>query len=155
MVEAHPATVNAALRPLGLKWRARNIRQAARLVLDEFAGAVPCEPEALKRLPGVGPYVAGAVAASISRRPALLIDVNTVRVATRVAGINPEGDVRRRRDVVRAVEGLLGGTASAANWWAVLDLAALVCKADTPHCSECPLVELCKRGEAEASETHV
>src|SRR5262245_43317500 len=46
---------------LGYYARARNLHAAARRVVDEHGGAFPTDPDALRRLPGIGRYTAGAV----------------------------------------------------------------------------------------------
>src|SRR5512147_804521 len=61
---------------LGYNRRAVNLQRAARAVRDEFNGAFPSEVEALLRLPGVGPYTAGAVACFAFERDVAFMDTN-------------------------------------------------------------------------------
>jgi A/G-specific adenine glycosylase len=108
---------------------------------------VPLSYEALISLPGVGPYVASAVLAVTTGSDVVLTDTNTVRVALRVIGEEPNGDVRRNARTQAAIYELLGGAASAADWWSVLDLAAAKCTVRTPVCTECPLRDSCRTGQ--------
>jgi A/G-specific adenine glycosylase len=150
MASADERVVETVLRPLGLNWRSRTLRAAAKQLVRKHGGRVPLEMSYLMELPGVGPYVAAATISALSRKKVVLIDTNTVRVARRVAGINLTGDIRRRRVIVEAVESLLGGSAVAADWWAVLDLAAKVCLSGRPLCDQCPIRHYCATGVSRA-----
>jgi A/G-specific adenine glycosylase len=140
--------IENSLAPFGLRWRARRLHELAQRIVTEHGGAVPLHMDALLDLPGVGPYVASATLAALTGRPVLLTDANTVRVAKRVAGITAQGDLRRRNDVQSAVASLLGGRATAADWLAVIDLAASVCAPRKPKCHECPIHRLCTYADA-------
>jgi A/G-specific adenine glycosylase len=146
LAAATVAEVEDALRPFGLYWRARTLRSAASLLAQQFAAEIPRSIDELLELPGVGPYVAAATVAALSGEDVVLVDTNTVRVATRVAGLARRGDIRRRSDVRDAVRALLGGRAPAASWWAVLDLASAICSPKTPACPDCPIRDLCATG---------
>jgi A/G-specific adenine glycosylase len=136
-----------AFRPLGLRWRARRLHECARVIVGEYGGTVPLSLDELLQLPGVGPYVAASTLASLTGVKVVLIDTNTVRVATRVAGVRLLGDIRRRRAVREAIGSLLGGPALARDWLAVLDLAATVCLPRVPKCQICPIRRHCAYGK--------
>lgn len=146
MAEASVEELQDALRPFGLYWRARTLHAAAAKLVLERSATVPSTAEALMTLPGVGPYVAASTAAAVGDTDVLLVDTNTVRVATRVAGCFRRGDIRRKQDVNQAIADLLGGPAPASAWWSVLDLAAAVCVPHQPSCPACPIRELCATG---------
>ena len=148
MAEAPREQVRQDLRSFGLRWRADNLADTSRVITDTLGGNVPTRVDVLMTLPGVGPYVAAATSATVSDSEVSLIDTNTVRVATRVAGVWAKGDIRRRAEVIAAVDDLLGGTAPAKDWWAVLDLAALICTVRDPRCHQCPLRPSCAFGRA-------
>ncbi len=140
--------VESAIGSLGLIGRAWELRESAAVVVSEHDGEMPCTVVDLQSLPGVGPYVAAMVVASCSSERVVLIDTNTVRVATRVAGLEVAArDVRRQRAVVAAIEGLFGGPVDGPMWWAVIDLAALVCRPTHLGCARCPLSESCVTGQ--------
>ena len=156
---AHVASVSLSelqqeLRPVGLIGRATQLRETAAMLVNDFGGKVPTDESDLQVLPGVGPYVAGAIVSGTSRRKVLLVDTNTVRVSIRVAGITVNAsDIRRQRSVVDAVADLLDGPATGRDWWAVIDLAALVCRPTAPVCYGCPLAPHCLTGQAALSES--
>jgi A/G-specific adenine glycosylase len=145
MAEADLSEVQAALGSLGLRWRAANLHAAARLLDDGRPDTT--NRDALLQLPGVGPYVADAVRAVAYGEEVLLTDTNSVRIATRVAGLRLEGDVRRRRDVQDSIRDLFDGPAGPVVWWAVIDLAAAVCRPRAPRCDSCPMRKHCATGQ--------
>jgi adenine-specific DNA glycosylase len=93
---------------------------------------IPSAPDALRRMPGVGAYTAGAVASFAYERRAALVDTNVARVLARVFA--PELDPKRPRDLTRlwqiaeAVLPRTGPTAWAHNQ-ALMELGATVCTA--------------------------
>jgi A/G-specific adenine glycosylase len=143
MADTDRSAIERALRPFGLRWRAQRLHEMAQVIKDSFDGQVPLDLKHLLALPGVGPYVASATLATLTGSRVVLTDTNTVRVAKRVAGISVRGDVRRRRDVQRSIATLMGGRTTAADWLAVIDLAAAVCLPRNPTCKECPIADLC------------
>jgi A/G-specific adenine glycosylase len=155
MANEDAENVEAALRPLGLRWRALKLYQLAQSIVEEHRGLVPLDFEALIQLPGVGPYVASATLSVLTGRKVLLTDANTVRVAQRVAGLRLQGDVRRRKDVQAAISSLLGGKSKIDDWFGILDLAATVCRPADPRCTSCPILNLCVYGLERAANHQI
>ena len=152
MAATPPEEIRSDLYQFGLRWRAESLAESSRVIEHELAGHVPTDIDGLLALPGVGPYVAAATSATVTDAEVRLVDTNTVRVATRVAGMFQAGDIRRRAKVVGAIDALLGGAASARDWWAVLDLAASVCLPRAPLCAQCPLRTHCATGDAQSGD---
>lgn len=138
--------VQEALGGLGLRWRASNLHATARRLAHSGRKEVLDRAELLE-LPGVGPYVADAVRAIAANDDVVLTDTNSVRVATRVHGMNITGDGRRRSDVQLAIHDLFGGPAPAKVWWGLIDLAHGVCTVRKPACDDCPLQRRCETGQ--------
>ncbi len=90
LADAELDDVLGAWAGLGYYSRARNLRRAARLVVDEFGGALPDSAEALRSLPGVGRYTAGAVASIAFDRPEPIVDGNVARVLARLLEIRED-----------------------------------------------------------------
>jgi A/G-specific adenine glycosylase len=144
---------------LGYYARARNLhRLAVHVTRDGGPGALPGDPAALRALPGIGAYTAGAVASFAFERRAALVDTNVARVLQRVfaPAVSPKGS--RGAKVVWAIaEALLPRTGRAA-WThnqALMELGALVCTARVRHCAHCPVRRVCathaERGCPEAA----
>ena len=69
---------------LGYYNRARNLQRAAQQVVELYDGEVPASYEALRALPGVGDYTAGAIASIAFQLPVPAVDGNVLRVISRV-----------------------------------------------------------------------
>jgi DNA (cytosine-5)-methyltransferase 1 len=128
------------LERIGLGARAEMLVRIAAALEQDFAGVVPAEDAALRQLPGIGDNLAQAVRCFAFGRRAVLLDVTTRRLVGRYLG---RSDLRRwqvRLDLYR-----LAGSAGPDGAFnhALLDHGALVCRADTPRCGECPLAARC------------
>src|SRR5207244_8104976 len=84
LASAKPRAVREAWDGLGYYARASNLHALARVVSRDFDGRVPENPQALVKLPGVGPYTAGAVASFAYEKPVPAVDTNVARVIRRV-----------------------------------------------------------------------
>lgn len=129
---------------LGYYRRARHLHQAARRMAEEFGGQVPGEWEALRSLPGIGAYTAGAILSIAFGKDYPAVDGNVVRVFARWYGVEvPAYTSRGREMIVRLVwESLPSGRTGTFNQ-ALMDLGALVCLPRNPRCGECPVSEGC------------
>jgi DNA (cytosine-5)-methyltransferase 1 len=144
---AHETEALAAMRSLGLRWRAENVIEVARALLADFDGRVPGSELELRSLPGVGDYVAQAVLCFAFGRRAVLVDTNTARITGRVFARENDRRWQLRLDLYRLAGA--DGPDAAFNY-ALLDLGALVCRAGTPRCEVCPVRSHCATGEGVA-----
>ncbi len=147
VAEAPVEHVTGAWAGLGYYARARNLHALARQVTNASGhGDIPAEPAALRQLPGVGAYTAGAVASFAYERRTALVDTNVGRVLARVFA--PELDPKRPRDLARIwrlAEIILPRTGRAA-WThnqALMELGAIVCTARVRRCELCPVRPQC------------
>ncbi len=138
-----PRVIRLELKPLGLKWRAANVVSLAHEIERRFQGRVPSGKVELLSLPGVGPYVAGAVRCFALGKSEPLIDTNVVRVIGRFFGLRLEGEARRRKEMIATVEACVPRRRPADYNYALLDVAAAVCLARKPLCGKCPLKTKC------------
>ena len=78
---------------LGYYARARNLREAALIIVRKHGGQFPARFADLLALPGIGPYTAGAICSVALNQPTPVLDGNVIRVLTRIFGIaeNPRG----------------------------------------------------------------
>ncbi|MDQ8153231.1 MAG: A/G-specific adenine glycosylase [Gemmatimonadota bacterium] len=153
LAAAREQQVLAQWRGLGYYARARNLHKLARRVVREeaprYGGVLPQAPEALRALPGVGAYTAGAVASFAFEQRAALVDTNVARVLQRFFA--PHLHPKRARDLTTLwsiAEAVLPrtGRASWTHNQALMELGALVCTARVRHCGRCPL-----RGECQSA----
>ena len=122
---------------LGYYARARNLHRCAGTVMREHGGRFPDDPEALRRLPGIGPYSAAAIAAIAFDRPVAAVDGNVVRVLARRHGIATPLPAAKREIVARA-EALVPRRRAGDFAQALMDLGAMVCTPQAPDCAACP-----------------
>ncbi|WP_242549307.1 A/G-specific adenine glycosylase [Alicyclobacillus mali (ex Roth et al. 2021)] len=129
---------------LGYYRRARNLKAAMEVVRDRHAGRIPDEPDELKALPGIGPYTLGAVLSIAFNQPHPAVDGNVLRVMSRYRGIEEPVDLPtvKRRIEQEVAEALRHGTPRVLTQ-AIMELGALVCVPNRPHCDVCPLAESC------------
>lgn len=144
MADAPLAELQEALRPLGL-WRqkARALLDLANVV-EKRGGELPCSRRDLERLPGIGPYTAGALMATVFGLHEPLVDVNMARVLSRFFGTGACGSSVRDASLHMIAIQLVRDERCLSVNWAVLDLGAIACRARNPLCQECPLQEKCQ-----------
>ena len=110
-----------------------------------MAGKAPADYEALRGLPGIGDYTAGAVASIAFGIPVPAVDGNVLRVFARL--YNDDADVMtpaaKKAFTVRVVDQMPKATPGPYNE-ALMELGALVCVPGAPRCEVCPLAQLCQ-----------
>lgn len=125
--------------------RARNLHAAAREVVHQRGGRLPDDVEDWEGLPGVGPYIARAVAALAFGRAVIALEANGIRVAARWTlerGDSTSAPVRRRLER-RLSEHLPRGSAGPFNE-AIMELGETICLPISPRCDECPVSGHCR-----------
>ena len=150
LAAAEDADVMREWAGLGYYARARNLLAAARAVSER--GGFPETESGLRELPGVGPYTAAAIAAIAFGEPAVVIDGNIERVASRLFALTdalPAG----RAKLAAALAPLVPPERPGDFAQALMDLGATICTPRSPRCLLCPLSEDCiahATGEEEA-----
>src|SRR5205809_6481699 len=146
LASARPRAVREAWDGLGYYARAANLHALARVVSQDLDGTLPEDPQALLKLPGVGPYTAGAVASFAYEKPVPAVDTNAARVLRRVFFGRETGNGKRETDVWQTAAALVPKDGKKA--WkfnqAIMELGALICVARKPKCPECPVRTACK-----------
>ena len=144
LAAAPEADLLKAWEGLGYYSRARNLQRAAQRVCERHQGRLPADLEALRALPGIGAYTAGAIASIAFSIPAAAVDGNFERVLCRHEGIDtPRGTGSARREMDRLANALVpeadpGGFANG-----MMELGATLCTPKNPDCARCPIAEDC------------
>jgi A/G-specific adenine glycosylase len=178
LAAAPEGEVLAAWSGMGYYRRARNLQAAARAIVERHGGLVPGDVKALRALPGIGRYTAGAIASIVFGRAVATVDGNIARVLLRVEGRELEaakgvlwawtraeqlmaavaGCDTDQRDCCRARSRHIGGrarrTAPGVLNEALMELGATVCTPRLPRCGECPLRGMCQAA-AEARQERI
>jgi len=133
-----------AWQGLGYYNRARNLRAAAGIVRDQHRGTLPGDIAAIRKLPGVGRYIANAVATFAYNQPVPIVEANSSRVLARLLDIRAPIDSAIGHEKLWKHAAQLVPMRSAARFnSALIDLGALVCLPDKPKCSVCPVKKFC------------
>lgn len=127
---------------LGYYARARNLHKCAHAVAEQHGGRFPDTEEALRSLPGVGPYTAAAIAAIAFNRPAVVVDGNVERVMARLFAIKTP--LPAAKPELRVAAGRLASQLRPGDFaQATMDLGATICTPRSPRCMLCPWAEAC------------
>lgn len=138
---------------LGYYSRARNMHRAAAEIVVRHGGEIPSDVHALRALPGIGRYTAGAIASIAFGRDEPVLDGNVSRVLCRLFAIggDPKSPRVSRRLWKLAGDLLPRGRAGEFNQ-AMMDLGATVCAPRGPRCGDCPIRRHCKARAAGRQE---
>lgn len=133
------------IRSIGLyRNKAKNIRSLCEILLEEHAGEVPQTRDELVKLPGVGRKTANVVVSVAFGEPALAVDTHVERVSKRLA-------ICRWKDSVLEVEKTLMRKIPREKWTdthhRLIFFGRYHCKAQSPQCELCPLLDLCREGK--------
>ncbi len=144
LAEAELEDVYALWAGLGYYSRARNLSKAAQAVVERFGGEIPADVEALRSLPGIGRYTAGAVASIAFDRPEPVVDGNVERVLARRFGLRgPVKEPATARRIWEEAGRLARGPRPGDLNQALMELGASVCTPRAPACDRCPLSSGC------------
>ena len=142
LAEASRADVLRAWAGLGYNRRGVALHEAARAIARDHRGRVPRDPDTLRRLPGVGPYTAAAVASIGHGQPLAAMDTNVRRVAARaIHGAEPHEVAPDR--LARDAQAWLDPSAPGEWNQALMDLGREYCR-PAPRCEDCPLASHCR-----------
>jgi A/G-specific adenine glycosylase len=157
LAEADEQQVLRLWEGLGYYRRARQLHRAAQVIVAEHGGVFPRDPQAVRRLPGIGRYTAGAILsiAFDAREP--ILEANTVRLFSRLLAYrgNPtsaegqsllwamaEAVLPRSRANGATPSGIAPGVGRLNQ--ALMELGGQVCDPRTPCCNACPVASLCE-----------
>lgn len=133
------------IRSIGLfRNKAKNIQKLCRMLIEEMNGEVPRTQEELVKLPGVGRKTANVVASVAFGVPAIAVDTHVERVSKRLGFC-------RWKDSVTEVEETLMRKIPKDEWSVthhrLIFFGRYHCKAQSPQCEICPLLDLCREGQ--------
>jgi endonuclease-3 len=134
------AELEADIRPTGtFRQKARNLRGAMRVLIEEYDGRVPTRLDDLVRLPGVGRKTANVVAAERGATQGIVVDTHVRRLSQRFGFTRHEDPVKIERDLQRLVPKPDWGRFPHLLIWH----GRRVCIARTPRCESCVVRDLC------------
>ena len=130
---------------LGYYNRARNLKKAAGVIMEEYNGQFPSEYDDVIKLPGIGEYTAGAICSICFEQPTPAVDGNVLRVVMRILNCYDNIDEMKTKQKVKGwllelyIQGQCGMLTQA-----LMELGAMICIPNgMPKCGNCPLQKLC------------
>lgn len=131
---------------LGYYSRARNLQKAADMVMREYGGIFPQEYEQILRLPGIGPYTAGAIASICFDAPVPAVDGNVLRVIARIEGLAEDVSLPAAKKGIAAALARIYPQSNRGDFTqGLMELGATVCvPGGRPKCEACPVKDICK-----------
>ena len=141
LCEATDGDIGEIIKPCGLfNTKARDIRQSALMIRDEFGGSVPDSMEQLLRLPGVGRKTANLILGDVYGKPAIVADTHCIRIAGRIGLTDGTKDpVKVERHLRECVEPDEGNDLC----HRFVLFGRETCTARSPRCGGCPLRSFC------------
>lgn len=131
---------------LGYYSRARNLKAAAKRIVEDFGGELPADYKALLSLPGIGEYTAGAIASIAFGLPEPAVDGNVLRVMARLCDFHADVALpETKKQVTEALRRVYpAGDGAGILTQAIMELGENVCIPNgQPRCIECPLSPYC------------
>lgn len=145
LARAELGEVLKAWEGLGYYARARNLHKAAREIVERHNSQIPSDYEALRRIRGIGPYTAAAVASIVFAQPKAVVDGNVIRVISRLFLIQRNPQEKAAKESISAKAELLLDHAAPGDFnQAMMELGATICTPRRPKCMLCPVSEYCE-----------
>lgn len=152
LAAADEETVLSHWQGLGYYSRARRLLEGAVYVTSELGGELPREPGELQKIPGIGPYSAGAISSIAFGERSPLVDGNVIRVLARHGALSGDPTKSPLKQQIWSLAAELVPERRAGDFnQALMELGALICSPQSPSCHACPLRKTCRahlQGEA-------
>ncbi len=134
--------IEKLIYPVGFyRIKARNIKNIARILIEEYKGEVPDSMDSLTKLPGVGRKTANLVLATAFNIDTITVDTHVHRISNRIGIVKTTVPVETEQDLMKVVP---------KKYWISLNTYLVlhgqnVCKPISPWCSKCRIFSLCRR----------
>ena len=143
MAEADIDELSEIVKPCGLyKVKAKNIKDASKMLLSEFGGRLPEDMDSLLRLPGVGRKIANLLIGDVFGGPAIVCDTHCIRICGRL-GMYPESE-KNPDKIEKILSSIIDPKDGSDFCHRIVIFGREVCSARNPACEECPLSHLCE-----------
>ncbi len=144
LADANEQQVLKLWEGLGYYTRARNLKKAAEIIVRDLGGQFPDTYDEIRKLPGIGPYTAGAIASICFELPAPAVDGNVARVAARISGQSFDDKIDLKQAAATALAALYPAERRGDFTQSLMELGALICVPNgAPKCDACPVQASC------------
>jgi len=137
-------TLRDTIKSIGLfNSKAKHIIQTCRILIDKYSSKVPETRKELEALPGVGRKTANVVLNTAFGQPTIAVDTHIYRVANRTAIASGKTVLEVEKKLIKFIPDEFKVPAH----HLMILHGRYVCKARSPHCTECKLLDLCEYEE--------
>ncbi|MDB9934014.1 endonuclease III, partial [Candidatus Thioglobus sp.] len=137
-------TLRDTIKSIGLfNSKAKHIIQTCRILIDKYSSNVPETRKELEALPGVGRKTANVVLNTAFGQPTIAVDTHIYRVANRTAIASGKTVLEVEKKLIKFIPDEFKVPAH----HLMILHGRYVCKARSPHCTECKLLDLCEYEE--------
>ena len=143
MAQADLSDIEQIVKPCGLyRMKASSIKDASRMLVEDYGGVLPNEMDELLKLPGVGRKIANLILGDVWGLPSVVCDTHCMRICGRF-GMYKE-DLRDPNKIEKILLELLPYGEGSDFCHRIVNFGREVCSARSPKCAECPLNDLCE-----------
>ena len=143
MAQADLSDIEQIVKPCGLyRMKASSIKDASRMLVEDYGGVLPNEMDELLKLPGVGRKIANLILGDVWGLPSVVCDTHCMRICGRF-GMYKE-DLRDPNKIEKILLELLPYGEGSDFCHRIVNFGREVCSARSPKCDECPLNDLCQ-----------
>ncbi len=135
--------IQSDIKSLGLSnKRAKILKDLSEMVVNQYNGEIPEDPEALKQITGIADYVSNAYLCFGLNQKRIFFDVNIERFISRV--FNPNTPKISKTLLIEKLEELVPNDDCKYFYWGLLDFGNKICSKKKPKCDTCPITEICQ-----------
>ncbi len=146
LADAPVSEIEDIVRPCGLyHTKAQNLKDACRMLVEDFGGTLPSDMDALLSFPGVGRKIANLLRGDIYGLPAIVADTHCIRICGRF-GMYPE-TLKDPTKVEKILSELVEPSEQSDFCHRIVLFGREICTARAPRCPDCPLSHLCSKGK--------
>jgi endonuclease-3 len=132
--------IDELIKPVGFhRIKAKNLKELARILIDEYDSKVPNDLNDLLKLPGVGKKVANIVLSFLGK-PAIAVDTHVHRIANRIGVVKTKKPDETEEELKKIVPKELWSRLNKA----FVGFGQVVCKPIKPLCEDCPFKSFCE-----------
>ncbi len=129
---------------LGYYSRAKNLHKTCQIIVEKFKGEIPSSSEELIKLPGIGTYIAAAIASIAFKEHIAVVDGNVLRVVTRLYGLEDDiGKEKTKLNIQKRLNREIKQCDPGDFNQGLMELGATICTPKLPNCNECPITTIC------------
>ena len=144
LADADESDIEEIVRPCGLgKSKAKDISACMKMLRDEYDGKVPCDFDAILKLPGVGRKSANLIMGDVFKKPAIVTDTHCIRLTNRIGLVDGIKDPKK---VEMALWKIIPPEEGSDFCHRLVYHGREVCTARTkPYCDRCCLADICAK----------